>query len=141
VIDFESKEKSVRYAEGPRHPVGEEAHRTSVRNGHYDLPAWSDGYAALFPSLVAGRVETRDALWRIFAVKECRSPVASRAREFPRTVATLWARGAVSASPGSGRTPRLRRPPTRTDRWFGRSRDRASPSRNRRRRPKMSAMR
>jgi hypothetical protein len=78
--------------------VGEEAHRTSVRNGHYDLPAWSDGYAALFPSLVAGRVETRDALWRIFAMKECRSPAASRAQE-------------------------------------------ASPSRNRRRRPKMSAMR
>ena len=86
MIDFESKEKSVRYAEGPHHPVGEEAHRTSVCNGHYDLPAWNDGYAALFPSLVASRAETRDALWQIFAVKECRSPVANRAQELPRTV-------------------------------------------------------
>ncbi|MFF5210954.1 helix-turn-helix transcriptional regulator [Streptosporangium sp. NPDC000396] len=63
----------------------------AVYNGRYDLLAWNGTYSALFPGLTSEPPATRNALWQIFAVGQCCSPVVNRAEELPQMVATLRA--------------------------------------------------
>lgn len=63
----------------------------AVYNGRYDLLAWNDTYAALFPVLVAQPRATRNALWQLFIAKDCCTPMLNRAEELPQMVATLRA--------------------------------------------------
>jgi len=47
-----------------------------VYNGKYDLLAWNDSFAALFPSITANGVE-RNALWYAFTHRETENPLGS----------------------------------------------------------------
>ena len=72
----------------------------SVLNARYDVLAWNQAYAALFPSLVDAEPADRNLLWQIFATDaEC--PVLDREKELARMVATL--RGAYSRHVGEPR--------------------------------------
>ncbi|WP_433257177.1 helix-turn-helix transcriptional regulator [Streptosporangium sp. CA-135522] len=62
-----------------------------VYNGRYDLLAWNDAYAALFPNMISQPSGTRNALWQVFIAKDCCSPMVNRKEELPQMVATLRA--------------------------------------------------
>ena len=61
----------------------------AVYNGRYDVLAWNEPYAAVFPGLANGPVEERNALWHLFACPPCCSALVNRESELPRMVAQL----------------------------------------------------
>ena len=64
-----------------------------VLNSRYDVLAWNNAYAGLFPGLVHAIPAERNVLWQVFgAMAEC--PLVDRDVELARLVATL--RGAYS---------------------------------------------
>jgi len=72
----------------------------SVLNTRYDVLAWNQAYAVLFPSLVDAEPAERNLLWQIFAADaEC--AVLDREVELARMVATL--RGAYARHVGEPR--------------------------------------
>ncbi|WP_436759627.1 helix-turn-helix transcriptional regulator [Streptosporangium sp. V21-05] len=62
-----------------------------VYNGRYDLMAWNEAYASLFPNVATQPVATRNAIWQLFVTRDCCSVVVDRAGELPQMVATLRA--------------------------------------------------
>lgn len=67
-------------------------HPAAVTNARYDLLAWNEPYALLFPFLVAADPEKRNTLWQVFTGPECCHPFVNRAEELGRMVATFRAR-------------------------------------------------
>jgi transcriptional regulator with XRE-family HTH domain len=61
----------------------------AVYNGRYDVLAWNEPYAAVFPGLASEPVEERNALWHLFACSPCCSALVNRESELPRMVAQL----------------------------------------------------
>jgi transcriptional regulator with XRE-family HTH domain len=63
----------------------------AVYSARYDLLAWNDAYAVVFPVIVAEPASTRNALWWLFTQPGCRSPLVDLERELSRMVATMRA--------------------------------------------------
>ena len=61
----------------------------SVYNARYDLLAWNEPYAALFPYLVSREPPERNAIWQCFTLPACCNPVRNSEQEYPLMVATL----------------------------------------------------
>ena len=61
----------------------------AVYNGRYDVLAWNEPYAAIFPGVATGPVRDRNALWHLFACEPCCSALLNRESELPRMVAQL----------------------------------------------------
>jgi transcriptional regulator with XRE-family HTH domain len=70
----------------------------SVYNGRYDLVAWNQAYASLFPNLVRSPPGERNALWHLFVCPNCCNHFVNHETELPRMVATL--RSAFARHPG-----------------------------------------
>src|SRR5262249_34656093 len=63
----------------------------SVMNSRYDLLAWNEPYAPLFPVMVNAPPARRNALWQLFPLPNCCSPMLNREAEAASIVGTLRA--------------------------------------------------
>ncbi|GAA3446718.1 helix-turn-helix transcriptional regulator [Planomonospora venezuelensis] len=63
----------------------------AVYNARYDLLAWNDTFEWMFPRVTGQPPATRNALWQLFAGRDCCNPVVNREEELPQMVATLRA--------------------------------------------------
>ena len=70
----------------------------SVMNERFDLLAWNEPYAALFPGLVSQPCPTRNSLWLCFTHPACCHPYLNRADQLGTLVAQL--RGAYGRHVG-----------------------------------------
>jgi len=61
----------------------------AVYNTRFDVLAWNESYAGIFPGIVTGPVEDRNALWHLFACWPCCAVLLNRDVELPRLVAQL----------------------------------------------------
>jgi transcriptional regulator with XRE-family HTH domain len=59
----------------------------AMRSARYDLLAWNDTYAALFPGVVGGDSARRNTMWCGFTTPGCCNPYLDRDLELPRMVA------------------------------------------------------
>src|SRR5690242_11666814 len=59
----------------------------SVLNERYDLLAWNEAYAAVWPGVVGARPGERNILWQNFTYPECCHPYVSRHEQLGRLVA------------------------------------------------------
>jgi transcriptional regulator with XRE-family HTH domain len=63
----------------------------AVYSSRYDLLAWNDAYAAVFPRMVERPPGQRNVLWQLFVALDCCSPFINRDQELPQMVATMRA--------------------------------------------------
>jgi transcriptional regulator with XRE-family HTH domain len=70
----------------------------SVLNERFDLLAWNEPYAALWPGVVTAAPGERNALWLTFTYPDCCNPYVNRAEQLSTLVAQL--RGAYGRHVG-----------------------------------------
>jgi transcriptional regulator with XRE-family HTH domain len=62
-----------------------------VYNGFFDALAWNATYDALFPRLTTAPIGERNAVWQMFTIPWCCSPIGDRDRELCTMVGSLRA--------------------------------------------------
>lgn len=63
----------------------------SVLNERFDLLAWNQAYAVIWPAVVAAEPAQRNILWLNFTMPDCCHPYVNRAEQLPRLVAQFRA--------------------------------------------------
>jgi transcriptional regulator with XRE-family HTH domain len=63
----------------------------AVYNGKYDVLAWNDAYAWLFPEVNVWPAAERNALWQLFTTPDCCACIVNKSAELPQMVATFRA--------------------------------------------------
>jgi len=105
-LDQAEREHLYRLAEVPSVPeVADECLRPEVQvvldalvpipavvyNGRFDALAWNATYDALFPRLTNAPVGERNAVWQMFTIPGCCSPIGDRERELCTMVGSVRA--------------------------------------------------
>lgn len=62
-----------------------------VVNARYDIQAWNESYAILFPGVVSAPAEQRNTIWQVFTVPGCCTPMINRDAELMPLVGALRA--------------------------------------------------
>ena len=63
----------------------------SVQNSRYDVLAWNDAYAAVFPRLVSCQPEARNSVWHTFVAPGCCNAFVNREEDLAQLVASFRA--------------------------------------------------